>query len=426
MIYFIRDALFFLEFEAAVSYADLGRVLRIMKYWALMFRGAGQHNYARECVELLVRFKYETLPMLLKTLERILFDNRKGIRGRATATDFFLEQLNYWVKVVNIPHGAGVTAEYIIKKGSACAEAFRDISHKVANVFDNPDSRRHKEVKFMEDIQVLVEDLELNKIHYEPTIEHFVPAKAKKGSVNTPVSRIVDIQFFYIVNAPLPHWPSDFTDFIAASLELINGFRCFAHLGDFGIFRATGDHQERNCGFMYVHVASAKPLLTLIRPHLGSGRHTVAFHLTAFDEFPHLGVGQEERGVTSSVVGVQTLFHQHPFGIHQNSFARTKSFGDGTAIQEDVLKEWVKVVARRGFPLALATIGDYASEIAGAPVGETWPRRFKERNPDLKVKWASSLEECRARALNPAVVSEYFALLHETIERYDIKDQEHL
>lgn len=80
-------------------------------------------------------------------------------------------------------------------------------------------------------------------------------------------------------------------------------------------------------------------------------------------------------------------------------------------------------MGRRGFPLSLPTIGAYASEIVGAPVGATWPKRFMERNPDLKVKWASKLEECRARALNPVAVHEYFTLLRETIEGYDIKPQ---
>lgn len=74
-IYFIRDALLFLEFESGVSYSDPGRVERILKFWALGFRGAGQHNYARECIEILVRFKYETPPALRKAMERAWFYN---------------------------------------------------------------------------------------------------------------------------------------------------------------------------------------------------------------------------------------------------------------------------------------------------------------------------------------------------------------
>jgi hypothetical protein len=46
-IYFLRDALFFCEFEQAVAYADARRVIRVLRYWCFAFRGAGQHNYAR-------------------------------------------------------------------------------------------------------------------------------------------------------------------------------------------------------------------------------------------------------------------------------------------------------------------------------------------------------------------------------------------
>ncbi|KAJ7784964.1 hypothetical protein DFH07DRAFT_726515 [Mycena maculata] len=78
-------------------------------------------------------------------------------------------------------------------------------------------------------------------------------------------------------------------------------------------------------------------------------------------------------------------------------------------------------MGERGIPLSLATINDYASELAGGPVGVNWAKRFKERHPDLKVKWTSSLEECRAKALNRPTVHDYFILLADTIECYDIK-----
>ncbi|KAF7326528.1 DDE-domain-containing protein [Mycena venus] len=76
-----------------------------------------------------------------------------------------------------------------------------------------------------------------------------------------------------------------------------------------------------------------------------------------------------------------------------------------TPAQEDILAEWIKKsLGKRGIPLSLPTIGTYAAEIY-----------------DLKVKWTSGLEECRARALNRPVVHDYFNLLGDTIEQYDIK-----
>ncbi|KAF8993336.1 hypothetical protein BDZ89DRAFT_1184406, partial [Hymenopellis radicata] len=98
-VLFMRDALFFCEFEHAVSYADAGRVIRVMKYWCLAFRGAGQHNYARECAEVLVKWKYETTEASRAALERAWFYSRWDEEGRAIATDLYLEQLNFWVKV---------------------------------------------------------------------------------------------------------------------------------------------------------------------------------------------------------------------------------------------------------------------------------------------------------------------------------------
>lgn len=80
-----------------------------------------------------------------------------------------------------------------------------------------------------------------------------------------------------------------------------------------------------------------------------------------------------------------------------------------------------QVVGRRGIPLSLETIADYASELAAEDVGVNWAKKFKEHNPDLKVKWTTNLEECRARALNRPVVQDYFELLRDTIERYDVK-----
>ncbi len=98
-ILFTRDVLLFLLFEHGVSHAGTGIVLRVMKYWALAFRGAGQHNYARECVEILVRWKYELTNDLRKALERAWFVNRWGLPGRWITADLFLEQCNFWVKV---------------------------------------------------------------------------------------------------------------------------------------------------------------------------------------------------------------------------------------------------------------------------------------------------------------------------------------
>ncbi|KAF8184133.1 hypothetical protein K438DRAFT_1974716 [Mycena galopus ATCC 62051] len=221
-IYFIRDSLFFCMFEKAVSLADPGQLIRVLKYWALAFRGVGQHNYARECVEILVRWKYELPDKLRRALERSWFVNRWGIIGRSIASDLYLEQLNFWVKRVFIASGSGVTIEYIIHKGSACVEAFRDITHMVANFFGDPDrARRSKEVKFHQDIEALVTEMQWRKFHIVSQDRHFVPAPPKKARKNAsqntrppepPRSAIVDV---FVKGAE--EWNGKFTDFIKST-----------------------------------------------------------------------------------------------------------------------------------------------------------------------------------------------------------------
>ena len=88
--------------------------------------------------------------------------------------------------------------------------------------------------------------------------------------------------------------------------------------------------------------------------------------------------------------------------------------------QEEVLVKWIKVMGQRGVPLTPGALLDYASEICDGPVGSSWGKRFMARHPELKIKWTTSLQQCRAHALNPTVVAEYFKILAEVINEHQI------
>jgi hypothetical protein len=88
--------------------------------------------------------------------------------------------------------------------------------------------------------------------------------------------------------------------------------------------------------------------------------------------------------------------------------------------QEDVLTDWIKSLARRSIPLSPAAIAEYASVILKEPVSEPWVRKFRRRHGDLKARWTTGLESCRARSLNLAQVSGFFNILQDIILQYDI------
>ena len=95
-----------------------------------------------------------------------------------------------------IAKGSGVTIQYIIEKGSACVEVFREISHKFSRTFGHADrARRHKEVTIEHDLRLLCEAMLSAHLHIQ-TPKRPVLSSAKvnrKGDVTTPgKSMVVD------------------------------------------------------------------------------------------------------------------------------------------------------------------------------------------------------------------------------------------
>ena len=158
-----------------------------------------EHNYAHECVEVLVKSKYKLTSPLRTALEKSWFVNRWGKPGRWIASSLYLNSwtsgskcihknvlwlvfFECWTQRVFITQGSGVTMKYIIKKSSACVKAFCDISHIVANIFGDPDfACCHKEPKFQENMQVLDEEMVRHKLHILSPNGHFVPAPLPKN-----------------------------------------------------------------------------------------------------------------------------------------------------------------------------------------------------------------------------------------------------
>jgi hypothetical protein len=88
--------------------------------------------------------------------------------------------------------------------------------------------------------------------------------------------------------------------------------------------------------------------------------------------------------------------------------------------QEEILAKWVKVQGRRGIPMTYASVARCAEVISGKQVGESWPKRFCKRHPDLKMKKTTGLEKARAKALNQHAVNEFFDMLTEVVKEYNI------
>jgi hypothetical protein len=88
--------------------------------------------------------------------------------------------------------------------------------------------------------------------------------------------------------------------------------------------------------------------------------------------------------------------------------------------QEDVLCEWIAHLAATAHPISKRTIRPKVQALCGKRPSNSWIRRFLKRHPDLCLGRPSGLDPKRAQAFNPATVKDYFNLLKEYIDRYDI------
>jgi hypothetical protein len=70
--------------------------------------------------------------------------------------------------------------------------------------------------------------------------------------------------------------------------------------------------------------------------------------------------------------------------------------------------------------MTYSSVGWAATEISGKRVGEIWPKWFCKCHPDLKMKKATGLEKVWAKALNQFAVDEFFDMLTDVIQEYNI------
>ena len=117
-VLFLRDALISREFSDAVKAGDSGRVVLVLKVWALSFRGNGRTKYAHEMLHLIHNLSSVWSPAIryvsksLSSHSRLYFIcfsrdivlnnwllNPTGNPNSWVEIDLMQEHLNYWIKV---------------------------------------------------------------------------------------------------------------------------------------------------------------------------------------------------------------------------------------------------------------------------------------------------------------------------------------
>ena len=101
--------------------------------------------------------------------------------------------------------------------------------------------------------------------------------------------------------------------------------------------------------------------------------------------------------------------------------------------EQEVILEYVIEMARRGFPLSPHRLKEHAEKILRARLGDKlpetglgkcWASRFITKHHErIGMYWSSSLDNSRARGVNPITNAEYFEILRKVRETYNIPDE---
>ena len=97
-----------------------------------------------------------------------------------------------------------------------------------------------------------------------------------------------------------------------------------------------------------------------------------------------------------------------------------------TAIEEEVVVEYILNLDSRGFPPSMgdvAAMANYILRSRNAPsVGKQWPYRFVQRREELKTRFSRAYDFQRALCEDPDAISAWFRLVNNMRAKYGITD----
>ena len=113
--------------------------------------------------------------------------------------------------------------------------------------------------------------------------------------------------------------------------------------------------------------------------------------------------------------------------------SRVESLPNGrklTAQEEQLLLNWILSADQRGLPPQIHIVREMAQILLqsrvkkDAYIGQQWVKRFINRQPDLKSKFTRKYDYQRAKCEDPKIINAWFTLVHNTIAKYGISEQD--
>ncbi|KJA22243.1 hypothetical protein HYPSUDRAFT_1084706 [Hypholoma sublateritium FD-334 SS-4] len=161
---FLRDALISREFTDAVKAGDSGRVVLVLKMWALSFRGNGRTKYAHEMLHLIHNLEKVWDEKTKKAVLNNWLLNPTGNEESWVEIDLVQEHLNFWIKTWYKAHGVNTSWDWLAMVGP-CVNVLRQLARHFNQELGSDQGTKHASPDLSKDIDCLMSSLAEYKVY---------------------------------------------------------------------------------------------------------------------------------------------------------------------------------------------------------------------------------------------------------------------
>ncbi|KAH7918344.1 hypothetical protein BV22DRAFT_1075903 [Leucogyrophana mollusca] len=204
-ILFLRDALLLREFTDAVKAGDSGRVVLVLKMWALSYRGSGRTKYAHEMLFLLHNITHVWPKSMVDVVLKNWLVNPTGHPNSFIEVDLLQEHLNFWIKDYYQAHGSGASWEWLATI-APCVDILRQLATNISGALGSKQGNRHAAPDLTEDIDELMGSLSHHNVYKKELGRAF-------DDGDLPTADVVEAGFMALswgMNSALNEYNNDF------------------------------------------------------------------------------------------------------------------------------------------------------------------------------------------------------------------------
>ncbi|KZT69353.1 hypothetical protein DAEQUDRAFT_646439, partial [Daedalea quercina L-15889] len=161
---FLRDALLLREFTDAIKSGDSGRIIIILKVFALSFRGSGHTKYAQEALFVIHNLEYIWPKPFRTIMTNNWLVNTTGQPNHWYPVDLLQEHNIFWTKTIYSAQGSGASWDWL-EMISPCINVLRTVVTSINEALGSKQGTKHATPDLTRDLEELQRTLAATDVY---------------------------------------------------------------------------------------------------------------------------------------------------------------------------------------------------------------------------------------------------------------------